>query len=52
MILNFTDKARRYVNQSPQTKGLPDLAKRRLIKGIASMLNWAYKEGQNSKGKS
>jgi hypothetical protein len=39
MIPNFTDRARRYVNQSPQMKNLPDSAKRRLIKGIASMLS-------------
>jgi hypothetical protein len=42
---SFTDRARRYVQQSPQTKGLPDSAKRRLIKGIAGLMSKAYKKG-------
>lgn len=46
MIPNFTDRARRYVNQSPQTKKLSDFAKQRLIRGIAAMLSRAYKEGK------
>lgn len=45
MIPNFTYRARRYVQQSPQTKKLPDTVKDRLIKGIARLMSLAYKDG-------
>jgi len=40
-----TAMARKYVNQSPQTKKLPDFAKARLIKGIARLLKSIYHKG-------
>lgn len=45
---NFTDRARRYVQQSPQTKKLPDSVKDRLIRGIARLMSFAYKDGFKS----
>jgi hypothetical protein len=45
MIPDFTYRARSYVNQSPQTKSLADFNKSRLIRGIAKLPAWAYKEG-------
>jgi hypothetical protein len=40
-----TDRARRYVRQSPQTKNLCQFAQGRLIKGIAKLLSDAYARG-------
>jgi len=44
-VPNFTYRARQYVMQSPQTKGLSDFAKERIIKGIAKLMSFAYKDG-------
>jgi len=45
MIPNFTCRVRNYVDRSPQCKKLSDFAKERLIKGVAKLLGWAYKQG-------
>lgn len=45
MIPDFTYRARNYVQRSPQCKGLSDFKRGRLIRGIARLLNWAYKQG-------
>ena len=45
MIPNFTYRARNYVRQSPQCRGLSEFNRDRLIRGIAKLLGWAYKQG-------
>ena len=45
MIPNFTYRARNYVQRSPQCKDLSGFERDRLIKGIAKLLGWAYKQG-------
>jgi len=45
MIPNLTYRAENYVQRSPQCKGLSDFKRERLIKGIARLLGWAYKQG-------
>ncbi|MFA5553489.1 MAG: hypothetical protein WDA68_02895 [Phycisphaerae bacterium] len=45
MIPNHTFRARRYVEHSPQCKKLSAFSKDRLIKGIAKLISWGYKEG-------
>lgn len=45
MIPNFTYRARNYVQRSPQGKKLSEFSRDRLIKGIARLLGWAYKQG-------
>jgi len=45
MIPDFTYRVRNYVQRSPQCKKLSDFAKERLIKGVARLLSWAYREG-------
>lgn len=36
---NFTDRAKRFVNQSPHLKGLDEFKKQRIIRGIAKLLS-------------
>ncbi|MCJ7777629.1 MAG: hypothetical protein MUP16_04880 [Sedimentisphaerales bacterium] len=47
MIPGFTYRAEKYVQQIPQCGNLSKwvVAKKRLIKGIARLLAWAYREG-------
>jgi hypothetical protein len=44
-VPSFTYRARRYVMQSPSTKKLSDFAKDRIIKGIAQLMSFSYKDG-------
>jgi len=45
MILNFTGRAKRYVQQSPACKRLSDFSQDRLVKGITRLMGEAYKDG-------
>ncbi|KKM77864.1 hypothetical protein LCGC14_1365790 [marine sediment metagenome] len=45
MIRDLTYRARNYVQRSPQCRGLSDFKRDRLIRGIAKLLSWAYKQG-------
>ena len=45
MIPDLTYRAENYVRQSPQCRGLSEYKRDRLIKGIARLLGWAYKQG-------
>ena len=45
MTRDFTYRARNYVQQSPQWEKMSEFSRDRLIKDIAKLLGWAYKQG-------
>lgn len=45
MIPNHTFRARRYVERSPQCKGLGADRQNKLVRGIAKLMSEAYKQG-------
>ncbi len=50
MMPNFTQRARNYVQRSPQCKAfLSNYSKERLIRGIAKLMSEAYREGKQVK---
>jgi len=44
-MISFTDRAKKYVKQSPACKKLPEFSQDRLIIGIARLMSEAYKKG-------